>query len=117
MVKDEARVRYYLQLWQEWQLNDSTEIGRLGYPSKCLMLVSNGAASFEDMADSAESRAAQIVDTIIEDMEARFRLAIHHFHLAAVWGTKRANGKAEMMNAYGEALIQLETGLNRKGLA
>lgn len=114
MIKDAERIKYYLLLWTNWQRSNKSEINTmLGYPSQCLLLVGGGSSSFEDMADDAESRAASIVDSIINDMPTNERIAIHHFNLAAVWRSNRIN----LEDCYANALELLEAGLNKKGLA
>lgn len=114
MLKNESRVKYYLEIWEEWQRNDQAEINQMmGYPSQCLVMVANGSNTFEEMADDAETRAAKIVDSIIDDeslMTFNEKLAIHHFHLAAVWSSKRVS----LEECYQSGLESLEIGLNKK---
>lgn len=114
---ENQRVKYYLELWSEWHKDDHAEIKQLtGNKSQCMSFIQPGAHTFEDMAETAESRAAVIVDSIIEDiqlMPSHQKLAIHHFHLAAVWKPARY----DIEDCYQDALESLERGLNLKGLA
>ena len=113
---ESQRVRYYLELWAEWHKDDHGEIKQLtGNKSQCMSFIQPGSHTFEDMADTAESRAAVIVDSIIEDvqlMPLHHKLAIHHFHLSAVWRPKRY----DIEQCYQDAMESLERGLNIKGL-
>jgi hypothetical protein len=111
------RVKLYLELWTEWMKDDRSEIARkLGY-SASKLIKSEASHDFDQLADSEEAKAANIVDTVIHDEEyigVLERAAIYHFHL----GARYPSDAGEIREvAYAWALDGLERGINAKGLA
>lgn len=110
ITANEIKVKEYLNGWAEWMRSDNT---KLGYPSKALMLSSGGAStSFEDMCEVLDSTISKAIDAILEGVTISQRLAVHHYHLGAVWRSSRSH----MLDNYADALMAIEFGLRRRGL-
>ena len=110
ITANETKVKEYLTEWAEWMKADNT---KLGYPSKSLMLSSGGAStSFEDMCEVLDNTISKAIDAILEGVTISQRLAVHHYHLGAVWRSSRSN----IIDDYADALMAIEFGLRRRGL-
>lgn len=113
---NEQRVKRYLRIWSDWQLNDKAEIQRkLGV--KLSKLVQSGAGhDFDQLADGQEHKDALSVESIINDeayITPQEKSAIHAIHLASRWQYMELS----VLRVYENALESLERGLNAKGLA
>lgn len=107
---NQFKVKEALTAWAEWQRSDNL---RLGYPSKSLMLSSGGGSStFEDMIDTLDNSIAQAVEAILEGLSISQRMAVHHYHLNAVYRSNRSN----IEDDYSTALMVIEFQLRRRGL-
>lgn len=83
------RPDHYLNFWGRWR---RTYYGENGYRSSTPGLECGGISSddsFEIMCDEEDHRAAEITDTIIDDMALNHRIAIQHVYEAAVWNFRR----------------------------
>ena len=110
ITANETKVKEYLTEWAEWMKADNT---KLGYPSKSLMLSSGGAStSFDDMCEVLDNTISKAIDAILEGVTISQRLAVHHYHLGAVWRSSRSN----IIDDYADALMAIEFGLRRRGL-
>jgi hypothetical protein len=108
IVDNSRKVKEALDVWAEW-MQRNTE--KLGYPSKSI-LCSNGSTTFEDMIDVLEDSISEAIDAILDGCTISQRLAVHHFHLAAVWHSNRTT----IEDDYADALIKIEIGLRKRGL-
>ena len=72
------RLEWLLENWVDWMRRDTH---KLGYPAKSLMIASGGASGideFECMCDEADSKAASMLDAIIDSISMPQRTAINH---------------------------------------
>lgn len=74
----EARVLYYLDLWQDFMKSNKNH---LGYPSSAAGFMTGGISSFEDLADENDSQAARVVDSVIDDLPKFQSEAIYFAYL------------------------------------
>lgn len=109
-LKNEGRIKYYLEVWKNWMLRDEHQ---LGYPKKSIYCTANSMASFEDMADQIDYSDALAMDAIISGLPMSQQIAVNHFTLAAVWKSNREI----LEEVYADALKAIERGLNLRGMA
>jgi hypothetical protein len=105
---NESRLKYYLEVWKEWMLSE--RYGR-GYPSKAAGFSSSGIGGFDDLSEQVEKADALAVDAVIEGLHPAQRVAIHHFHLSAVYKIR------DIERQYESALDNLWRGLLARGLS
>lgn len=74
----EARVLFYLDLWQSFM---KTNKNNLGYPSAAAGFLTGGISSFEDLADESDSQSARVVDSVIDDLPTNQKEAIYFAYL------------------------------------
>ena len=101
---EEDRVEWHLRNWKAWQQKGGL---RLGYSSRASGGIGkSGSTDFDAMCANADNSSAVAVDTIIDDLPQRERLAIYNEWLCTVFRFE------------GDALALYESGVNRlaKGL-
>jgi len=109
-MTSQDKVKDALSVWADWMRDDNT---KLGFPSQSIGISSGGSvSSWEDLELSLDIGIARAVDAILEGVSNSQRLAVHHFHLAAVWRSNRTN----IEDDYANALMVIEFGLRRRGL-
>lgn len=105
-------VKNALACWTEWMQRDNS---KLGYPSKSMCMESGGGAwgNFaDDELETIENNLARAVDAIVDGLSNSQRLAVHYYHLGAVWRSNRTN----ILNDYEQALRLIEMGLRKRGM-
>lgn len=111
IADNEVKVKDALLVWSEWMHRDSQEAA-LGYGRCAGFDNGGGTGSWDDFERKVEKNMAVNVQAIYEGLKHPQQLAIDHFHLAAVWISRRSN----IEDDYKEALIAIEIGLRRRGL-
>lgn len=109
MTEADQRVMYYLSIWVEYMRRPDSS---LACPRTSSGFHTGGANSFDDLAGQADNYAARTMDTIIDDLEDRQRLAVYHFNLGAVWKPSRYN----IADEYRNAIAAIGKAIVRKGL-
>jgi hypothetical protein len=110
--KDNTIVEHYLENWVKWQ--KAGDSSRLGYPKRSNGIVSGGQSThgvFEEICDDLDRAAAEIIDTLVHDMELHHRGAIYHVWLGC---NIIVRNEAEVLS---EAYLILNTGIERRGLS
>jgi hypothetical protein len=106
----EFKTKEALAVWVNWMQQGDEK--RLGY-GKCAGFSQVSAVSgWDDFERKVESNLAINVQAIYEGLKISQRLAIDHFHLAAVWLSNRTN----IEDDYADALISMQIVLRRRGL-
>ena len=111
---DTSRIEYWLRIWAQWQRRSDM---RLGYPARSLALVSGGASRrtdewIEDESERIESRNAQAMDALINDLPPAQRAAIHCSWLGATFRFPRQNFNVLLQQAY----VRLLAGMDRRDI-
>lgn len=105
----EARVLYYLDLWQDFMRSNKNN---LGYPSSAAGFLTGGISSFEDLADENDSQAARVVDSVIDDLPRPQSEAIYFAYLGQ--STKLDNSVLKQL--HDKAIDSLSRKLSEKNL-
>ena len=112
ITDNERKVKEALEIWAEWMSHDDE---KLGYPSHSLVVLSGGGAwgnYIEDQKVEFDQKTAEAVDALYDSLTTSQRIAIDHFHIAAVWTSNRTN----IADDYAHALMRIEIGLRDRGL-
>ena len=86
-----------------------------GAPRKAAGCVGGGySQSFDDMADSADIRCAQIVDALVDSLSPAERAAINNAYLDAVW--RHGRGADYMKQCLAAGRLKVARGLVARGV-
>lgn len=110
MVGNELVTRH-LANWADWQRNSSTN---LGYPKRALVAMGGGQSVegvFEECCLEADRAAAEIMDTLVHDLQLNHRSAIYRRWLGCTIIIRNAE------QTLSEAYSILSTKISRRGLA
>jgi len=100
---DFARAIYYLQIWGYWRMANRGSVTR-GYPSKSAGIGSGGSSEeFDHLVEREDAKAAQVCDTIIDDLDRLHRLRLEsEYALQGVLKHGRGNDAALLRDAQAE---------------
>lgn len=104
-----ADVERHLANWSSWM---RTGGGVRGYAHQTPGILTGNLNSWEDLCETCDKAAARATDASIEDLPNLERVAIHHYHLAAVWRFNRETVEI----VYDRAVDALSYTLSAKGL-
>lgn len=99
LVPDRERVDWHLDNWAGWM---HARDNKQDYPHKSAGLMGMGGESvdtFDIMCDAEDTKCAQVVDAIIDDLVAHERMALEHVHLASVFSFKRLDMETVYLTA------------------
>lgn len=103
------RLSWHLWNWARWHRLDPS---RLGYPRKA----SGGAqcytnTDFDAMCNTADDACAEAVEAAINDLPMMEKVAIHHYHLYAVYRSREP-----IEPIYNRACDAVKKTLTRRGI-
>lgn len=103
------RLDWHLRNWVAWQRRGGLNIW---YSSRASGgMGKSGSSDFDSMCANADNRSAMAVDTILDDLPGRERMAVYNEWLATVF---RFEGDAIAL--YDAAVQKLERGLIARGI-
>lgn len=103
-------VERHLDNWAEWQRTSSTN---LGYPKRAMVASGCGqsvSGIFEELCCAADKHAAEVMDTLINDLALDQRSAIFHHWLGCVIRVR--NQQKSLEDAYDVLIVKI----NGRGL-
>jgi hypothetical protein len=105
------RVKEALEIWAEDMKHGGV---KLGFPSRSIGFSSGGSwgHGYDDLEETVDRNTAKAVEAILEGLTISQRLAVHHYHLAAVWTSRRTR----LEDDYADAIMAVEIGLRKRGL-
>jgi hypothetical protein len=104
------KVKDALEVWADYMRHDNSTSG---YRKKSSGFhIGGGIDNWEDLEYSVDINQARAVEAILEGCTVSQRLSVHHYHLNAVWTSRRTN----ILDDYAEALMAVELGLKKRGL-
>ena len=109
IVDNSRKVKEALDVWAKSMDDD---FNCLSYARSMGFANGGSVGDWEDFEHSVDKNMADNVQAIYDGLQERMQLAIDHFHLAAVWRSNRTR----LEDDYGDALIQIEIGLRKRGL-
>lgn len=104
-------VERHLDNWASWHRSSTTN---LGYPKRA-MVASGGGQSvsgiFEELCSDADRHAAEVMETLVNDLSHDQRGAIYHHWLGCVIRVR------DQVQSLASAYDVLESKMSRRGLA
>ncbi|HEY1283005.1 MAG TPA: hypothetical protein VGE96_00870 [Steroidobacteraceae bacterium] len=109
----EERLTWHLENWAAWQRR-ADAICEGAPPRAGSGLGRSHRRTFDEMVESADTRCAEAVEAILDDLPPLERFAIHHAHLAAVYRFHHHSARHEDLYASGRAKVK--RGLSARGI-
>ena len=106
---EHPRLDWHLDNWARYMREQDVE----ELECKIVDIYQSGSADFDTMCDHMERRCAIAMEALVNDLPLPERIAVHHFHLGAVWRMHRV----KIEDVYLRARAGLSVGLRAKGIS
>ena len=111
MVADiDFRLKEAMDIWVEWMHRSDNK--SLGFGRCSGVDTSSSVSGWNEFERSVEKDTALNVQAVYEGLPLPQRLAIDHFHLAAVWRSNRSSLEAD----YTKAMAGMAKGLQKRNI-
>ena len=108
---DHDLVARHLDNWARWHRKPSK---KLGYPTKAMVALGGGqsvSGVFDEMCEDADNHAAEIIDTIVNDLKLDQKSAVYHKWLGCVIRVR------DQAKSLADAYDAIDVQINMRGLA
>lgn len=106
---EHPRLDWHLDNWARYMREQDVE----ELECKIVDVYQSGSADFDTMCDHMERRCAITMEALVTDLPLPQRIAVHHFHLGAVWRMHRVR----IEDVYLLARVRLSDGLRARGIS